>query len=414
MVAAIEVQDISKRYRIAHQNVRGGYRTLRESIMDLAMAPIRRLRGCSSDSATEDFWALKNISFSVAAGTVLGIIGRNGVGKSTLLKILSRITKPTSGVARLRGRVGSLLEVGTGFHPELTGRENIFLNGGILGMSRREIVRKFDAIVDFAGIEPFLDTPVKRYSSGMYVRLGFAVASHLDLEILVVDEVLAVGDLAFQKKCLGKMKDVTQSGRTVLFVSHNMAAIRSLCDRGIVLEDGCMRLIGDVDSATNFYLRSQTHTESGVAAGLLPCLSRCHDLLLKTAELATNKGDLVVRLTLEARRRFPVLGVGFAIRTLEGSLLASQGPMVHGMHLQDVAGTVDVSVTIHDFFQLLNGGAYLIDVWLAHPGVEILIKIEGLLRVEVPEQDPYGSGHALTQHQNGPCCLISKFTDQRP
>ncbi len=229
---------------------------------------------------TEEFWALKDVSFEVKQGEVVGIIGRNGAGKSTLLKILSRITEPTEGRVRIRGRVASLLEVGTGFHPELTGRENIFVNGAILGMTREEVRRKFDEIIAFAEIEKFLDTPVKRYSSGMYVRLAFAVAAHLEPEILLVDEVLAVGDTEFQKKCLGKMGDVAKGGRTVLFVSHNMAAIQSLCCKGIFLEKGYLLKSGSVDSVIHDYLERPLQPRSGdvglISLGrklLLRCLS---------------------------------------------------------------------------------------------------------------------------------------------
>ena len=238
MTTAIRVDNLSKRYHLGAR--RGlGYRTLRESIMEGISAPWRRLRGAASGApSAETHWALKDVSFEIQPGEVVGVIGRNGAGKSTLLKILSRITEPHSGRVELRGRVGSLLEVGVGFHHELTGRENIFLNGAIFGMSRREIARKFDAIVDFAEVGPFLDTPVKRYSSGMYVRLAFAVASHMEPEILLVDEVLAVGDAVFQKKCLGKMDEVSRTGRTVVFVSHNMATILNLCSKVIVLERG--------------------------------------------------------------------------------------------------------------------------------------------------------------------------------
>lgn len=203
----------------------------------------------------ETIWALKDINFTVQQGNAVGIIGRNGAGKSTLLKILSQVTAPTSGEVKVRGRMASLLEVGTGFHPELTGRENIFLNGTILGMSRREIERKFDEIVDFSGVETYIDTPVKRYSSGMYVRLAFAVAAHLEPDILIVDEVLAVGDVAFQKKCLGKMEDVTKGGRTILFVSHNMAAIENLCTQGVYLDEGKVKFLGATNDAVQFYLR---------------------------------------------------------------------------------------------------------------------------------------------------------------
>lgn len=277
----IKVENLSKRYRIGAKEER--YKTLREAIVDGFKAPIRnfaRLRKltkfddaehraqnakrnpmahspCSTPSSENDdtIWALRDVSLEVREGEVLGIIGRNGAGKTTLLKILSRITGPTSGDVKLYGRVSSLLEVGTGFHPELTGRENVFLNGTILGMRRAEIDRKFDEIIDFSGVEKFIDTPVKRYSSGMQVRLAFAVAAHLEPEILLIDEVLAVGDVEFQKKCLGKMKDVAGEGRTVLFVSHNMAAVNNLCQSGVVIEKGEIVFNGQANRAINFYLR---------------------------------------------------------------------------------------------------------------------------------------------------------------
>lgn len=238
---AIIVDGISKQYRIGVAAER--YPTFREAIVGAVKAPIRRWRRLREHGNGEDtIWAVKDVSFEVQPGEVLGIIGRNGAGKTTLLKILSRITEPTEGIARLRGRVASLLEVGTGFHPELTGRENIYLNGAILGMKKAEIDRKFDEIVAFAETEKFLDTPVKRYSSGMYVRLAFAVAAHLEPEILIVDEVLAVGDAVFQKRCLGKMKDVASTeGRAVLFVSHNMLAVQNLCSRAIWLDEGKLK-----------------------------------------------------------------------------------------------------------------------------------------------------------------------------
>ncbi len=237
------------------------YRTLRDTLVDFVREPIRRLR-YGAGSGKEAFWALRDISFEVQQGQVLGVIGHNGAGKSTLLKVLSRVTEPTTGYAEIYGRVGSLLEVGTGFHPELTGRENIYLNGAILGMRRAEIERKFDEIVDFSGVEKFIDTPVKRYSSGMYLRLAFAVAAHLEPEILVVDEVLAVGDAEFQRKCLGKMSDVARSGRTVLFVSHNMSAILRLTEETIVLEHGQLALRAPSAQAVDYYL-SSGFAESG-------------------------------------------------------------------------------------------------------------------------------------------------------
>jgi lipopolysaccharide transport system ATP-binding protein len=271
MMPAIRIENLSKLYRIGRL-APTSYRTLRESVGEGLRSSWRRLRRVASrrpssngEDTTTPLWALRDISFEVGHGEVVGIIGPNGAGKSTLLKILSGITKPTAGGAWLHGRVGCLLEVGTGFHPELTGRENIYLNGAILRMSRREIARKFDEIVAFAGVEPFLDTPVKRYSSGMYVRLAFAVAAHLESEILIVDEVLAVGDAEFQKKCLNKMGDVARSGRTVLFVSHNMVAVQNLCGRAVLLAHGQMRCAGPCQDVLATYLNTRP---AGAAADL--------------------------------------------------------------------------------------------------------------------------------------------------
>jgi lipopolysaccharide transport system ATP-binding protein len=249
---AITVDNLSKEYVIGERVDQAD--TLREQIASIFRPPALRVRE-KGKPRQERFWALKDVGFEVAPGEVVGIIGRNGAGKSTLLKILSRITEPTAGRAELCGRVSSLLEVGTGFHPELSGRENVFLNGALLGMSRREIAKKFDEIVAFSEIERFIDTPVKRYSSGMYVRLAFAVAAHLEPEILIVDEVLAVGDASFQKKCVGKMEDVGREGRTILFVSHNLGAVKSLCSRAILLQDGRMQFDGDVFGAVTRYTR---------------------------------------------------------------------------------------------------------------------------------------------------------------
>lgn len=263
---AILVENLGKKYVINHQNAISSDKSLRESITNAAKSFGRKLINSQnkniSSQNSEDFWSLKDISFEINQGDRVGIIGRNGAGKSTLLKILSRITEPTQGRIKIKGRVTSLLEVGTGFHPELSGRENVYLNGTILGMSRIEIQKKFDEIVAFAEVERFLDTPVKRYSSGMYVRLAFAVAAHLESEILVVDEVLAVGDLNFQKKCLGKMENVAGDGRTVLFVSHNMAAIRRLCSHAILLEKGHIKTKGDVSDVLHVYTEDGGNTQS--------------------------------------------------------------------------------------------------------------------------------------------------------
>ena len=267
--AVIKVENLSKSYLIGHERNGGGQESFREAVgrhaRNIARAAVDMSRGRQvvQGSEIEEFWALRDVSFEVNRGEVLGIIGRNGAGKSTLLKILSRITEPTSGRAMIRGRVASLLEVGTGFHQDLTGRENIYLNGAILGMSRAEIKSKFDEIVDFAEIEKFLDTPVKRSSSGMYVRLAFAVAAHLEPEILIIDEVMAVGDVAFQRKCLGKMKNVAQHGRTVIFVSHNLPAIIGLTSRTILIEKGRVTSVGPSSEVVSRFLQS-TQDEVGV------------------------------------------------------------------------------------------------------------------------------------------------------
>jgi len=263
MTPIIEVRNLSKEYRLGEGQE--NYGTLREAIVNAVQNPLKSLR---TRTPPKTIWALKDVNFKVQPGEVIGIIGRNGAGKSTLLKVLSQITDPTSGEVDLHGRVASLLEVGTGFHPELTGRENIFLNGALLGMKRAEIEEKFDEIVAFSEVAEFLDTPVKRYSSGMYVRLAFAVAAHLEPEILIVDEVLAVGDASFQKKCLGKMSDVAKHGRTVLFVSHNMVAVKTLCTRAILIESGQLKLDGPPDEVVNQYLTADTDDTSG--QGIIP------------------------------------------------------------------------------------------------------------------------------------------------
>lgn len=267
---AIRAENVSKQYRIGARQAR--YRTLRESITDGLTAPFRALsqrksRQAAAASGDNTLWALRDVSFEIPRGQVIGVIGRNGAGKSTLLKVLSRITEPTHGTIDIHGRIGSLLEVGTGFHNELTGRENIFLNGAILGMKKASIERQFDAIVDFAEVDRFVDTPVKHYSSGMYLRLAFAVAAHLEPETLLVDEVLAVGDMAFQKKCIGKMGDVARAGRTVMFVSHNMGAVRSLCQQGMVLHGGRLVEYAGVGQAIETYYKLTNDNPRDAGAG---------------------------------------------------------------------------------------------------------------------------------------------------
>jgi lipopolysaccharide transport system ATP-binding protein len=324
MSTILRVAGLGKQYRIGMRTA--AYTTAREAVLEMVRTSFLRLRRRPRPAETA-LWALRDVDFAVSAGEVLGIIGRNGAGKSTLLKVLSRITEPTTGRVELYGRVGSLLEVGTGFHPELTGRENIWLNGAILGMKRAEISRKFDEIVAFAGIEPFLDTPVKRYSSGMYVRLAFAVAAHLEPEILIVDEVLAVGDAAFQRKCLGKMEDVARHGRTVLLVSHNMAAVRGLCGRALWLDEGQLRSEGDPATVVAAYLAAATEGFSPGPAG------DDEALVVERVVLLNNHGertldftpgdDLVVEIHYEARRPIPAPYFWVSISSQYGPLFAA-------------------------------------------------------------------------------------------
>jgi lipopolysaccharide transport system ATP-binding protein len=309
----IKIEKISKQYQIGGRGA--AYTTFRENLTSKLRAPLRAFR--RNGSAEQRIWALSDISFEVNPGEVVGIIGRNGAGKSTLLKILSRITEPTKGRAELYGRVGSLLEVGTGFHPELTGRENIFLNGVIMGMKRNEIESKFDEIVAFAEVSKFIDTPVKRYSSGMYVRLAFGVAAHLDPEILLVDEVLAVGDASFQRKCLDKMKDVSRQGRTVLFVSHNMPAVTRLCERTVLLDDGKVAEDGPSHLVASAYLRSGLGTSGAREWHDLAKAPGNHVARLRAVRVRTDEGSIVdavdIRKPVNIEMEFDVLQSGHVL-----------------------------------------------------------------------------------------------------
>ncbi|MQC26237.1 MAG: ABC transporter ATP-binding protein [Chloroflexi bacterium] len=326
---AIRVAGLGKQYRIGGQ-AETRYRTLRDSIARAASWPGRLLRGELADNA-QTIWALRDVSFDLLKGQVLGVIGRNGAGKSTLLKILSRVTEPTEGYAEVTGRVGSLLEVGTGFHPELSGRENIFLNGAVLGMRRQEIATKFDEIVEFAGVSQFIDTPVKRYSSGMYLRLAFSVAAHLEPEILVVDEVLAVGDAEFQRKCLGKMSDVAEAGRTVLFVSHNMSAILRLTEQAIVLDHGQIVHSASTREAVDYYMASG-FSQSGErtwsadeipadAAPFKPIALRVRDPRGKVADTVLSKEPLDIEIEYELSEPIQGLRVGVYLQTIRGEIV---------------------------------------------------------------------------------------------
>ena len=373
---ALSVDQLSKSFKIAHESIRRrAYRTLHDDLVSLPSRLLSRL-GRNGRATSETFWALKNISFEVKRGEVVGVIGRNGAGKSTLLKILNRITEPTSGGADIYGRVGALLEVGTGFHPELTGRENIFLNGAILGMSRAEIRKKFAEIVAFAEIEQFLDTPVKRYSSGMYVRLAFAVAAHLEPEILLVDEVLAVGDVEFQKKCLGKMNDVvSKEGRTIMFVSHNIDAICHLCSRCILLRDGEIELSGNTAEVVAAYLgagqqqppvvnfRAVSSEASFQVAGLYGPEGR-------PSTSFSSDAPVLMKCSFLVQRSIPGLQVSFSVFNFKGEeIFYSTNSMAEPAIPVESAGTHHVSAMIPS--RLLLPGRYLINLALHIPNVHL-------------------------------------------
>ncbi len=331
----IKVENLGKRYTIGHQANKDGRTTFREALIGNARSlwkktvDLARGKAIIQGDMQEDIWALRNVSFEIRRGEAMGIIGRNGAGKSTLLKILSRITEPTEGRVTIRGRVASLLEVGTGFHSELTGRENIYLNGTILGMTRAEIKRKFEEIVSFAEVEKYLDTPVKRYSSGMYVRLAFAVAAHLDPEILLVDEVLAVGDVQFQRKCIGKMGDVTRAGRTVLFVSHNMAAVRNFCPLALLLKSGRLQVTGPAHSVISEYENMESGS-TGAEWVAADCLSTDQEVWLKKIEIVdqdhrkknvfSSSDAILIKLTVAVNKPDENLKIGFDL-TRDGMIL---------------------------------------------------------------------------------------------
>ena len=370
---AIRVDNLSKQFRIGAAQVQ--YRTLRDSLTETLSAPVRWLRsGGREAEARNTVWALRDVSFEIRKGQVVGVIGRNGAGKSTLLKVLSRVTEPTSGSAEVRGRVGALLEVGTGFHPELTGRENIFLNGAILGMKRTEIARKFDEIVAFSEVEQFIDTPVKRYSSGMYLRLAFAVAAHLEPEILVVDEVLAVGDAEFQRKCLGKMSDVAQEGRTVLFVSHNMSAILRLTEESIVLDKGQMALRAPTPQAVDFYMAAgfsdsgertwQTTDVPADAAPFRPLALRVRNSQGLVVDTLRSTEPITVEFDYRLDSSITGLRVGLYLITLRGEYVFTSFDTDDPQRFEQFgarpAGTYTSRCTIPA--NLLNDGRYVMAV----------------------------------------------------
>jgi lipopolysaccharide transport system ATP-binding protein len=370
MTTAIHVRNLGKRYQLGAREAR--YATFRDALVRAAKAPFDRFRRLSGRaSVAETFWALQDVSFDIEEGEVVGIIGRNGAGKSTLLKILSQITEPTTGEVELHGRVGSLLEVGTGFHPELTGRENIYLNGAILGMKREEITRRFDEIVAFAGVEKFLDTPVKRYSSGMYVRLAFAVAAHIEPDILIVDEVLAVGDAAFQEKCLGKMGEVARGGRTVLFVSHNMAAVQHLCSRVVMLKAGKLHANGPSADVVCEYL---SNAKDGQTLMLDDWQDRetTGDARITKVEIGGKKGgigmvsvggEMVIRIHATVNELLEDPQFGVIVHTALGEPLLDLSSLHDGLRLGRVIGKVIVQVRVRDLG--LYPGRYYLTPWIA-------------------------------------------------
>ena len=405
----IRAEGLGKKYLIGHEAQRERYVALRDVVARNFRGFVRsagdvlRGRQLIAGDEVEEFWALKDVGFEVKRGEVLGIIGRNGAGKSTLLKVLSRITEPSAGRVEIKGRVASLLEVGTGFHPELTGRENVYLNGAILGMSRAEIKRKFDEIVAFAEVEKFLDTPVKRYSSGMYVRLAFAVAAHLEPEILVVDEVLAVGDAEFQKKCLGKMGEVAGQGRTVLFVSHNMAAVQALCANAFLIDKGLLTFASQTAAVIRKYseTRGSDNPFFRTSRNLSPIyLTNANGKYeqSKESESAKIKFKLEVTVTTKLRAAFEIrvkdhLGVPVAFATIGGFNTAEVVSFVVGQHSYVVE--IDASC--------LAKGSYLFSVDIAYPNILYFDRAEDCLEIDVDPVVSDGSTRMLEQRYGFGC-----------
>ncbi|MBF2066616.1 MAG: ABC transporter ATP-binding protein [Calothrix sp. C42_A2020_038] len=413
----IKVENIAKKYILAHQQ-QERYKSVRDSLtkkLKLLEDKLRHPGKKQLNPEREEFWALKDVSFEIKQGDRVGIIGRNGAGKSTLLKILSRITEPTKGRINIKGRVASLLEVGTGFHPELTGRENIYLNGAILGMGKKEIQRKFDEIVAFAEVEKFLDTPVKRYSSGMYVRLAFAVAAHLEPEILIIDEVLAVGDAHFQKKCLGKMEDVGKEGRTVLFVSHNMSAVESLCSRGIYLDCGCLGLDTSPQAAISRYLENAYALADNVllanrtdrnGSGKVRAISfRVFDAKYKEVSSLQSGKDYYFEVGYLNYTEKALSNVVFSFDFFDEKgntvLLFRTNFTNSNLNLNAKAGYVRCKVSN----LALANGLYRFSVFISHADQEILDFIQDAAYITVDGGDFFGTGSSgLPSH----CKILAK------
>ena len=404
-MTVISVENLSKTYRLGQISSGTLFRDFERWLARMRGKPDPYARIGDADHGNrdgEELWALRDVSFEVKQGEVLGIIGRNGAGKSTLLKILSRVTAPTSGQIKVRGRIASLLEVGTGFHPELTGRENIYLNGAILGMTRAEVRRKFDEIVDFAGVEQFIDTPVKRYSSGMYVRLAFAVAAHLDPEILVVDEVLAVGDAEFQKKCLGKMGEVAKGGRTVLFVSHNIAAMQLLCDRALLLTRGTLVNDGNTDVIIRSYLCDQNTVQEN-RVSLIAANIRTHggEPILKEVWLENMEGvcssnlfmgeQFTICVRFESKQPIRTPGFGFIIENETGQRITAITNYIHdsfGFPRSTSSGIVRCAVQNNPILP----GNYYITLSLVEANAMYIDRVERVLQLNIDSADVTGAG----------------------
>ncbi|MDB6124161.1 MAG: Teichoic-acid-transporting ATPase [Pedosphaera sp.] len=418
----ISVEKLSKKYTLGHQAE--GYTryvalrdVLANGIKSVGQKLARPFGGQTNKRTTDEFWALQDVSFNVQQGECLGIIGRNGAGKSTLLKILSRITEPTKGRISIKGRVASLLEVGTGFHPELTGRENIFLNGAILGMTRVEIKRKFDEIVAFAEVEKFLDTPVKRYSSGMYVRLAFAVAAHLEPEILVVDEVLAVGDAEFQKKCMGKMGEVAKGGRTVFFVSHNMMAIRTLCEKVLLMEKGKLICVGDTDSSIQQYMSRNLLMNDATWKRPANLATGSLSIMEIKAEVTGTQPDLTLELevTLETKSKHKAAFVAVDIADTTGTVLMQSLPRLDGF-ITDAEPFHQIKVITQ--LPPMIPGHYLVTFWVGSHNLETLDEIKQAVMFEVVESPakgrsfPYSPKHGYIVPPSN-VTVGEKATDQK-
>lgn len=414
MSTVITVENLGKKFTLHHQQ-REQYTALRDVISNGIRTFSKKIfspftpHPSSLIQTSEDFWALKDVSFEVKQGDRIGIIGRNGAGKSTLLKILSRITEPTTGSVRIKGRVASLLEVGTGFHPELTGRENIFLNGAILGMGRAEIKKKFDEIVDFAEIEKFLDTPVKRYSSGMYVRLAFAVAAHLEPEILIVDEVLAVGDAQFQKKCLGKMEDVGREGRTVLFVSHNMGAVSQLCQIGISMVQGHVALQGKMRDIINLYMSENIKNSENFIDfsnyphggphdfSLLKKLSIFNEAMVPSTVFEMGK-TMILHLEIDILNDKDNVEIGLKISNLMDMAIHYYVSSWEGMKLNLIKGNYTFEIMVPNIH--LFPGKYLLGAWVLKDGYWSDDNVSGITTIEIISSDITGNFQKLDIKNN--------------